>query len=481
MKNLGFVRGLSAVGLGLSLPMALPSITAAAYGERVLPFLISSAALAVFSIPGLITTRKIRTDLSIRGGFLLVVISWFIACIFGAIPFLLSGAATNIADAFFESTSGFTTTGSSIFADVDVLPRSILLWRSLTHWIGGMGIIVLAVAVLPLLGVSGYRLMSAEAPGPEVERLTSRIRNTGRYLWLIYVGLTFAEIVFLLFGGMSVFDAVNHSFATLATGGFSTRNRSIGAFGSGYIEWVVTVFMVLSGINFALYFRALKGNFGRVGRDSELKAYVYVFVVAVAISSASLFINGTYDSVEKSIRFGAFQVATLMTSTGFTTADYTLWPGLVRGILLLMLFIGGCAGSTSGGIKMLHVVVLAKSISRQFRRLIHPRGVFFVRINRRSIEERVINAIAGFVSLYIAIVILSTIILMASGSNMETSLTASLAVIGNIGPGFAAVGPASNFGFFSDFQTVWLAFVMILGRLEIFTVLVIFSRPFLRR
>ncbi len=480
-KFAGVVRTVSAFTFGIGVSIALPAGIAAVYGEPLVPFLIPSGVLLGISLPVVVLTRNVHNGLSIKGSFLLVLTTWLIACLSGAFPFFLSDVTKNFADAVFESTSGFTTTGSSIFADVEVLPYSILFWRSLTHWLGGMGIVVLAVAVLPLLGVSGYRLMSAEAPGPQVERLTSRIRNTGRYLWLIYVGLTVVEAGMLLLGGMSVFDSVNHSFATVATGGFSTRNGSIGAFSSPYIEGVVTVFMVLSGINFALYFRAISGDFSRIRRDSELNAYALFFLIAVIIAAGNLFFRQTTGNPGSAIRLASFQVATLMTSTGFSTADYTVWPGVVRGILLLMLFVGGCAGSTSGGIKMIHVVVLAKVVAVQFRHLVYPRGVFLLRVNQRSIEEKTIAAIAAFVFLYIGIVLVSTVVLMASGPDMETAFTASLAVIGNIGPGFGAVGPSANFSFFTDFQKIWLAFVMILGRLEIFTVLVVASRPFLRR
>lgn len=402
-------------------------------------------------------------------------------CAVGSLPFILSNCVGSWVNALFESASGFTTTGSTIFSDVEVLPKSILLWRSLTHWLGGMGIIVLAVAVLPILGVSGFRLMSAEAPGPDVEKLTPRISNTARVFWLIYFGFTVVETLLLIGGGMTFFDAINHTFATLATGGFSTRNASISAFESSYIEWVVTLFMFLSGINFALYFRAFTRRFDIIRNNSELKAYVFLFVLAVGIVTANLYFTGEYGRIENALRYGSFQVATLMTSTGFATADYTLWPMTAQGILLLMLFIGGSVGSTSGGIKMMHVTVMMKTAAKQLRALVYPRGVFPIRMNKKPVDQAIVTAISGFVFLYMVFVVLSTIVVASSGADFTTALTASLACIGNIGPGFGGVGPTSNFAFLPDYVKLWLAAIMILGRLEIYTVLVLFTPIFYRK
>jgi len=468
------IRGIGTVLLLLAVFLLGPIVIAILEGESINPFLLPLIGSGIAAMGILLLVPRPRKDITNREGFALVTFSWVLACLIGAVPFVLSKVVPTIADAIFESTSGFTTTGSSVFSDVEVLPKSILFWRAMTHWLGGMGIIVLAVAVLPMLGVSVYRLMQAEAPGPSVERLTPRIVQTARTFWIIYVAFTVLETILLIAGGLSVFDALTHTFATLATGGFSTRNASVGAFGSAYVEWVVTAFMILSGINFALYYRLLIRDFGRVFRDSELKAYGFLFTVSVIIVTFNLVQVGVFEKVGEAVRLGAFQVATLMTSTGFTTTDYTLWPELSQAILLMMLFVGGCVGSTSGGIKMLHVVVLAKVISAQFRRLINPREVFSTRINKSPVEGRTITAVTGFVFLYLALVILSTLVVSSSGTDILTSLTASLAVIGNIGPGFGRVGPAGNFGFFPSFVKVWLSIVMILGRLEIFTVLVLF-------
>ncbi|MCF7914567.1 MAG: TrkH family potassium uptake protein [Spirochaetaceae bacterium] len=471
------VRGLSALLLGFALSFIAPIVTALCYGEPLTPFLIPSLILiGVSGMLLLIIPRRSSTYFT-RDSFAIVTLFWTLVCIVGAVPFVLSIDGIGWVDALFEAASGFTTTGATIYSDVEVLPKSILLWRSLTHWLGGMGIIVLAVAVLPILGVSGFRLMSAEAPGPDIEKLTPRITHTARVFWLIYFSFTIVETALLIFGGMGVFDAINHTFATLATGGFSTKNASIAAFNSSYIEWVVILFMFLSGINFALYFRALTGRFDIIRNNSELKAYVFLFTLAVLIVAASLYFTGEYSGIETVFRYSAFQVATLMTSTGFATADYTLWPMLPQGMLLLMLFIGGCVGSTSGGIKMMHVTVMIKTAGKQLRSLVYPRGMFPIRLNKKPLDSAIVTAVSGFVFLYIVFVVISTIVVVSSGTDITTALTASLACIGNIGPGFGDVGPASNFAFFPDYVKLWLAAIMILGRLEIYTVLILFT-PF---
>lgn len=475
------LRGLAAVLLGFSFSFIAPIATAVYYGESFLPFLLPGISTAFMAAAVLLIVPRQGSPYLTRESFAIVTLAWSLICLVGSIPFILGIDGIGWVNAVFESASGFTTTGATIFPDVEVLPRSILLWRSLTHWLGGMGIIVLAVAVLPILGVSGFRLMSAEAPGPDVERLTPRIAHTAQVFWLIYFGFTIVETVLLMLGGMSLFDAVNHTFATLATGGFSTKNASIAAFESNYIEWIVTLFMFLSGVNFALYFRAFTRRFDIIRTNSELKAYIFLFVSAVGIVTLSLFSTGEYNGLEEALRYGAFQVATLMTSTGFATADYTLWPMLAQGMLLLMLFIGGCVGSTSGGIKMMHVTVMMKTASKQLRALVYPRGVFTIRLNRKPVDQAIVTAISGFVFLYMVFVVISTIVVVSSGTDFTTALTASLACIGNIGPGFGGVGPASNFAFFPDYVKLWLSAIMILGRLEIYTVLILFTPIFYRK
>lgn len=475
------LRSLGAILLGLAGALLVPAAVAAWYGEPSVPFLLPAGGAVVLAGVFLFCCRRKEVIMGVPEGAGIVVGTWVLACLAGMFPFLLMEQPLSVVDALFESTSGFTTTGSTIFADVESLPHGILLWRSLSHWLGGMGIIVLAVAILPFFGIGGLQLMRAEAPGPEVERLTPRIAQTARLFWGIYLGVTVAETVLLVAQGVGLFDAVNHSFATVATGGFSTKNASIAAFGKPGVEWTVAAFMVLSGVNFSLYYRLLIRDFARVRRDSELKAYVILFVVSVGAVTLALLAASSYDSVQSSARYATFQVATLMTSTGFATADYVLWPGLAQGVLLLMLFVGGCVGSTSGGIKMFHITIVFKAAFRELHRLRHPRGVKVPRLNGASLSDATIGAVQGFVVLYLGLVLVSTVVVAGANVDLETALTATLAAIGNIGPGFAGVGPTENFAFLPDYVKVWLSFVMVAGRLEIYTVLILLTPALFRK
>jgi len=482
-KRALLLRGLSSISLIISAFMITPVIVALIYHETELisVFLFPALGISAISVVILIFTKREKQTYPTRDKFLMVTLAWVLASLIGAIPYTVSGLFPSFVDALFESTSGFTTTGSSILTDVESLPRSILFWRSMTHWLGGVGIVVFMVAVLPILGVSGLQLMKAEAPGPYVEQLTPRIIQTAQILWLIYTALTVMETVLLLFGGMDLFDALTHSFGTVATGGFSPRNLSIAAYENPFIHWVITAFMILSGINFVIYYRLVTGNIGYITRNSEFRAYIITYFVAVFIVSLSLSLSLSgqiYKNVFQSIRYGAFQVATLMTSTGYTTANYEVWPTIAQSVLFLMLFIGGSTGSTSGGIKMLHVVTLFKLGVKEGRALINRKRVFPLRINRKTVTDSFVNSVSSFVFFYIFLVLISSLIVSSSGSDIITSLTASLAVIGNIGPGFGRVGPTGSFAFFPDYVKLWLSAIMIIGRLEIFTVLVIFTPRF---
>lgn len=470
------LRVLAVVVLILSLFMLTPLIVSLIYEEYYLldDFIIP---IVVAALPSCIVLLIVKTDISHmhnRDGFLLVVIVWLVASLYGSFPFFTSGEIPSFVDALFESASGFTTTGSSILADVEGKSRAILFWRSLTHWLGGMGIISLAVAILPILGVSGLQLLRAEMPGPEVERLTPRITRTAVILWVIYMLITAVETLLLMLGGMDLFDAMTNSFGTLATGGFSTMNASIAAFHSAYIDNVVTIFMLLSGINFTLYYQIIQRRFRSVYQNTELRAYLAIYAIATCVVVFSLHGNA-YSSYGESLRYGSFQVATLMTSTGFATANFDTWPSLAKSILLIMLFIGGCVGSTSGGIKMLHVVALVKQAFNEIKYLIHPRGVFLFKLNGRVVNKSFIYSIISFVFLYITIVLISTVVVSSSGIDLISSMSASLACIGNIGPGFGAVGPTQNFGFLPSAIKIWLVIIMIVGRLEVYTFIIILT------
>lgn len=424
--------------------------------------------------------RRGKPSLSPRGGYLFVVLAWALAAALGATPFVLSGAIPSWVDAYFESISGFTTTGASILTNIEALPRSLLLWRATTHWLGGMGIVVLTVAVFPLLGIGGRALMEAEAPGPQVDKFTPRLSDTAKILWLIYLGLTVAQTGLLMAGGMDLVDAVCHAFATMATGGFSTRNASLGAFGSPYLEWVTTAFMILAGMNFAVHFKFIRLDFSPLAKDGELRAYLMIFLSSVALITFTLLRAGSYGSGADALRGAAFQAASILTTTGFATADYLYWPALAQAALFALMFVGGCAGSTGGGLKVGRVVTLFKMGLSEMRYLTNPRGVYGIFMNGQYLKKNIVYDIAAMVFLFFVATIVSTLVMASGGYDIITSLSATLACVGNIGPGFGEVGPALNYAPLPDYIKGWLSFIMLLGRLEIYTVLIIFTRSFWR-
>ncbi len=424
--------------------------------------------------------KKRAVALSTRDGFLMVTLSWVLASLIGAIPFYLSGSIPSFTDAFFETISGFSTTGASILTDIESLPRSMLFWRSLTHWLGGMGIVVLTVAVLPLMGVGGLQLIQAEAPGPTVDRLTPRIAGTAKLLWFIYIGLTVAETTLLMLGGMDLFDALTHTFGTLATGGFSTKNAGVGHFRSAYIDGIITVFMLLAGINFTLHFRFLSGRFKLLLRDSELKAYLLIFASSTAVLAFTLY-GTTHQTIGQCLRYASFNAASIMTTTGFATADYEQWAFISQIILFILMFVGGCSGSTGGGIKVMRLVVLFKQALNEMRLLLHPRGVFTLKLSGTMVKKDIVYGVSGFFFLYVAMCLVITFIVASAGHDISTSFSTALATVGNIGPGFGKIGPMENYAFFEDYIKWVLSFAMLAGRLELYTVLVIFLPRFWRR
>jgi len=420
---------------------------------------------------------KTRESLSIRDGFLFVVFGWLLASMVGALPFYFSGTIPHYADAYFETMSGFTTTGASILTEIESLPRAILYWRSLTHWLGGMGIVVLTVAILPLLGVGGLQLVKAEAPGPTVDKITPRITETAKYLWYIYLGITVAETVLLMFGGMSLFDALTHTFGTVATGGFSTRNTSVGHYDSAYIDLVITSFMLIAGMNFTLHFKLLTGNFHKVFSDTELKAYLFIFIGAVMIITVELY-HRVFSGLFDSFRYAAFQAASILTTTGYATADYEHWPFVTQMVLFTLMFVGGCSGSTGGGIKVVRIVTLLKQGINEMKYLVHPKGVFTLRLSGNPVRKNIVYAISGFFFLYIVTILLVTFIVSTAGIDIVTSLTTALATVGNIGPGFGRIGPSGNYAFYPDYVKWMLSLAMMVGRLEIYTVLILLTPTF---
>jgi len=431
---------------------------------------------------GLLVTKftKKQSELSLRDGFLVVGLGWLSMALFGALPYFLSGSIPSFTDSFFESMSGFTTTGATILTDIEIMPKGLLFWRALTHWIGGMGIIVLSLAILPILGIGGMELFKAEAPGPTADKLTPRIKNTAKILWMVYVGITAAEVLFLLFGGMDLFDATCHSFATMATGGFSTRNASIKAFDSAYIDTVITFFMFLAGVNFALHFRFLTGKFNSYFKDIEFRTYLYIALGSTLVLTFGNFFAGVFDSVFSSLRYGVFQAVSIGTTTGFGTADYELWSSLSQIIIFLLMFIGGSAGSTGGGMKVVRLIVVIKHGVNELKKMLHPQAVLPLRLGKRVIPKEVVFSIIGFFLLYLGLFVIISIFMTLIGLDFLTAIGASASCIGNIGPGLGNVGPTDNFAFIPAIGKWVLSLTMMIGRLEIYTILVILTGGFWR-
>jgi trk system potassium uptake protein len=426
-------------------------------------------------------TRKAERNIGKREGFIIVTITWLVISLFGALPYLISNTIPNFTDAFFETISGFTTTGASILVDIESVPKGLLFWRSLTHWIGGMGIIVLSVAILPILGIGGMQLFVAEMPGTGItsDKLHPRITQTAKRLWLIYVMLTVAEIMLLLLGGMNLFDSICHSFATMATGGFSTQNTSIAGY-SPYIQYIITLFMIMAGTNFTLHYLGLHGKVREVWKNEEYRYYIlFTFGFVILITTIMIFYSDI--AVEKAFRDSLFQVVSIVTTTGFVTSDYLLWPGNLWIFIFLLMFIGGSAGSTAGGIKIARQILLLKNSALEFKRMIHPKAVIPVRFNGRAVPQDIIHMIMAFFLFYILTFFAGTFIMTLLGLEFDTAIGATIASLGNIGPGLGAVGPVENYSALPG-AAKWLAsFLMLLGRLELFTVIILFSPSFWKK
>lgn len=477
MKPLIVLKIISILLIMLCVFMAIPAVISLFFNEHMsfVGFAVTITATLIISLIVFVLVGKKRVEMiSTRDGFLLVSLSWLMASFVGSLPFYISGGIPSFTDAFFETMSGFSTTGASILVDIESLPQSLLFWRSLTHWLGGMGIVVLAVAILPILGIGGLQLINAEAPGPTVDRLTPRITETAKILWIIYTGFTAAETILLMLGGMNLFDALTHAFGTLATGGFSTKNAGVGHYRSAYIDAVITVFMLAAGVNFSLHYRLLTGRLKILYKNTELKAYILIFMTATIGLTLSLY-RDAYQTLGESLRYASFQVASIMTTTGFATADYEQWPIAGQIILFMLMFVGGCSGSTGGGIKVIRLVVLFKQALNEMKLLIHPRGVFTLRVSGSMVQKNIVYSISGFFFLYVATLLLVTFIVATAGHDIATSFSTALATLGNIGPGFGRVGPTENYAFYEDYIKWVLSFAMMVGRLELYTVMVILT------
>ncbi len=463
------------VGLAMCVPLGF---SLAAQDGAAVP-LIQSMALNIVIGGGLFLFFRCDQGhaVSHREGMCIVTLGWVGGCLFGALPFYLSGAIPAFTDCAFESFSGFTTTGSTILGDIESLPVGILMWRSLIQWLGGMGIVLLSLAILPFLGVGGMQLYRAEVPGPTPDKLRPRVRDTARLLWTVYLLLSVLEIGFLLAGGMSFFDSLCHAFTTMPTGGFSPKNASIGHYDSVYFDLVITAFMFLAGVNFALHFHVLRGKPLALWRNPEFRFYL-LFTLGVTLILTWRLYGDVYANLGQSLRYSVFQTVSIFTTTGYGTADYELWGAMAQVLLVICMVIGGSAGSTSGGVKCMRLIVLIKHVHRELMHLVHPRAVMPVKLGGKIVSDDVLNGIIGFFLLYLALAVISIVILAALGLDMLTSIGAVIACISNIGPGLAQVGPTDNFGHLPDLAKWVLSFCMLLGRLEIYTVIILFFKEF---
>lgn len=468
--------------LFFGLTMTVPLIFALYYRDHSLkPLFISMGITFLAGLILFLIFRKARAEnISQREGMAIVAIGWTVIGLFGALPFYLSGPGWTFTDAFFESVSGFTTTGSSILTDIEALPKGLLLWRSYIQWLGGMGIIVLSIAILPFIGVGGMQLYKAEVPSPVPDKLKPRIRDTAVILWKVYALFTAVEVFLLIIAGMSFFDALCHTFTTMPTGGFSTWNTSAAHFNSLYIEMILVVFMVLAGINFSLHFQFLRGNTLAFWKDAECRFFLLAVLLLTAIVSFDIW-GSVYESIGASLRYGVFQVVSIVTTTGYATADYEQWPAMSQLILLLCMFLGASAGSTGGGMKCLRVMLCLKYCYRELFIMVHPRAVTTIKISGRTVPEDVMRSVLGFLMLYMGLFAISTVALAGIGVDFVTAFGAVAACIGNIGPGFGMVGPVENFAHIPAAGKWLLIWCMLLGRLEIFTVLILLVPEFWRK
>ncbi len=466
-NTLGWVMNIEA------LCMVLPLICAVIYNENVLAFLLPIVLCLLVGIPLTIRSPKNKTMYA-KEGFIIVALSWIAISIFGSFPLMISGAIPDFYGAFFETVSGFTTTGASVISDLSVVPKSIIFWRSFTHWIGGMGVLVFLVALLPLSGGSNMYLVKAESPGPSVSKLVPKVKSTAKILYLIYIGMTIIQLILLLCGGMPLFESITLTFGTAGTGGFSIVNSGFADY-SSYVQIVCTVFMILFGIDFSVYYLIVLGRFKDAIRSSEVRTYLSIITVSIILIASNCL--SMYSSVGEAIKHSAFQVGSIITTTGYSSVDFNLWPEFSKTILVILMFIGACAGSTGGGMKVSRIMILVKTIVKEIKIAVHPRATHKVTMNGRVVAHETIRATNVFMVSYFVIFFISLLIISIDNLGFTTNFTAIAATINNIGPGLDMVGPTSNFGVYSSFSKLVLSFNMLLGRLEIFPLLTLFS-PF---
>ena len=474
--------------------MLLAAVVSAIYKDgAALSITLASISTMFAGVFAMYYTRGHRKEVKKKEGYIIVTFGWIVMSISGMLPYIFSGAIPDITNAFFETISGYTTTGASIMDDIESMPEGILFWRSLTHWIGGMGIIVLAIAILPLLGIGGMQLFTAEAPGPSADKLHPRITDTAKRLWLIYVGYTIAETILLKLAGMSFFDAINHALATLSTGGFSTKNASVAHWNDQpMIQYIIIVFMILAGTNFVLSYFAFKGKVQRIFKDEEFRFYLLFIAVATVIVGLVIYFQANISELtpgypmvlgklESSFRHALFQIVAVITTTGFVTADFTQWTSFLTIFFFGLFFVGGSAGSTSGGIKVMRHLLIIKNGVLEFKRTLHANAVIPVRYNNKTVKEEIVNNIIGFFVLYMLLFIIGAMVLGFLGLDFESAIGGAASSLGNVGPALGSLNPVSNFNSLPDLAKWWCGFLMLAGRLELFTVLILLTPYFWKR
>lgn len=467
----------------VSLAMGSCALVSWAYGDgiQIIREILSAAGIALLIGAVLFYFTLGPVNLSRKDGFAIVTFGWLCVGAVGSLPYLLTQAIPSPVDAIFETISGFTTTGSTILTNIEVLPRGIIFWRSLTQWLGGMGVLLLCVAILPFLGVGGMQIYRAEMPGPSKDRLTPRIGNTAKLLYGVYLLMTFLQTLLLMLAGMNFFDAINHTFCTVSTGGFSPYNRSIAAFDSSWIHSIVIVFMILAGINFSLHFQFLRGKFSSYWKSSETKTYLAVMLGAALLITVNLIRFRSSEIPFIQFRDALFQVVSITTTTGFATADYDLWPLLAKAIIFILLFSGGCAGSTAGGLKIMRSLVLFKEVFRQIKLYMQPQAVLKVRLDRQTVAPNIVSGITAFTICYVLLILFFSLLMTFYLPDFASASSAAISCLSNVGPGFSTLGPTMNYAPIADSGKLLLAFCMLLGRLELFTILVMFSPGFWKR
>lgn len=452
--------------------LLMPALVSAVYRESsIWPFLMTASFSFIIGILLQLLSKPRKTIIYAKEGFIIVALVWISISLIGCLPFVISGEIPNFIDAFFETVSGFTTTGASVLKDVEILSHGMLFWRSFTHWVGGMGILVFVMAIIPNLSDRTIHIMRAEMPGPVVDKIVPRVKQTAKILYLIYLVITLTEIVLLLAGGMPLFDSVVHSFGTAGTGGFGIKRDSISSY-SPYCQWVIAVFMMLFGVNFNIYYLILVKKFKNILKSTELWSYISIMLAGTAIITVNNI--DIYRKISVSVRHSFFQVSSIMTTTGYSTADFDRWHGLSKTVLFILMFIGACAGSTGGGLKVSRLVLLLKATVNEIKRLLHPRSVSSIRFEGKQADETTINSVNRYFVAYILCFVVAFLLISFENFGLETNISATAACFNNIGPGFGGVGPALNYGLYSGFSKMVLSVSMLLGRLEIFPILIFF-------